>query len=64
MTVDAEKDFVAIGQLAANIGKPVRAIEQAAEQLQLNPALRLNRVPFFNGAQVARLTAELSKGSK
>jgi hypothetical protein len=59
MTVASEKDFVSIGQLAAHAQKPVRDIEQAAEDLQLQPALRLNSVPYFSGDQVERLTKHL-----
>jgi len=64
MVIDAERDFVAIGQLASRIGKPVRDIERAATELNLHPAMRVNFVPFFDGRQVERLTKALNKGSK
>jgi hypothetical protein len=61
MVISAEKDFVAIGVLAGEMHHSVRSIEQAAERLGLAPAMRLNRVPHFDGAQVETLRAELSK---
>lgn len=60
MTVDAKRDYVAIGQLASSIGRPVRAIEQAAESLNLSPAMRVNRVPFFDGEQAEKITAVIN----
>ena len=60
MTTAAGKDFVSIGQLAAHLQKPVRKIEQAATALKMQPALRLNQVPYFNGRQVERLTDAIS----
>ena len=64
MTVDAEKDFVAIGQLASRLREPVRRIEQAADRLKLQPSLRLNHVPYYDGPAVERLTEELTKRSE
>jgi hypothetical protein len=61
MTTAADRDFISVGQLAAHVQKPVRRIEAAAEQLRLKPAMRLNGVPYFDGAQVERLTAKLQE---
>ncbi len=55
----AERDFVSIGQLAAHLQQPVRAIERAAERLGIVPAMRLNLVAHFDANQVQQLTAEL-----
>jgi hypothetical protein len=63
-TVQATHDFYSIGQLAAHLQKPVRAIEHAATQLKLAPAMRLNGIPHFDGEQVQQLTEQLSKGKK
>jgi hypothetical protein len=63
-TVEATHDFYSIGQLAAHLQKPVRAIEGAAIELAITPAMRLNGIPHFDGEQVARLSARLSEGSK
>jgi hypothetical protein len=57
MTVDAKHDFTAIGQLAGRLRVIVRAIEQAAAELGIEPALRLNLVLHFDGDQVERLAA-------
>ena len=59
MTVAAEQDYISIGQLAAHVQRPVRKIEQAASELKIRPALRLNGVPYFNAQQVERLTETL-----
>jgi hypothetical protein len=59
MTVAADKDFVSIGQFAAHVQRPVRKIEQAAISLKIQPALRINGVPYFNGRQVEELTETL-----
>lgn len=64
MVIDAERDFVAIGQLASQIGRPVLEIERAAAALNLSPAMRVNRVPFFDGKQVQALTEAINKGAK
>ena len=65
MTTAADKDLLSIGRLAADTQKPVRRIEQAANELRIKPAMRLNGVPYFNGRQVERLTAALgTQGSK
>jgi hypothetical protein len=62
--VTASKDFVSVGQLAAHVQRPVRRIEQAATELGITPAMRLNGVNYFDGRQVERLTEAVSKGSK
>ena len=65
MTTTIERDFTSVGQLAAHVQKPVRRIEAAATELGLQPALRLNGVPYFDGAQVEQLTeAVANKGAK
>lgn len=60
-TIEATRDFVSIGQLACRIQRSVRAIEQAAERLNIVPSLRLNNVPHFDGQQVEQLTAHFAK---
>lgn len=60
----ATKDFSSIGQLAAHTQTPVRKIEQAATALHLQPAMRLNSIPYFDGEQVAKLTAHLQRTPK
>lgn len=55
MTVTSTKDFTSIGVLAAHLQRPVRRIEQAVESLRIEPALRLNGVVHFDGAQVERI---------
>jgi hypothetical protein len=65
MTTTAERDFLSIGQLAAQLQRPVRKIELAATELQIQPSLRLNHVPYFDAAAVERLTEAIStQGSK
>ena len=65
MTInDATKDFVSIGCLAGQLQRPVRAIEQAAKALQIDPALRLNGVAHFDGGQVERLAEALRTKQK
>ena len=64
MTTTADRDYLSIGQLAAHLQRPVRAIEQTAATLKIRPAMRLNQIPYFNGRQVEKLTAEISKGNK
>ena len=61
MTIDQDRDFISIGQLAAHLQQSVRAIERAANKLGLKPALRLNMIPHFSGDQVEKLTKELRK---
>lgn len=61
MTVASEKDYQSIGQLASTLRVTVRAIERAADQLGISPALRLNLIPHFDGEQVARLTDHLRR---
>ncbi len=55
MTIAAEKDFVSIGQLAANLQRSVRRIELAATALELEPAMRINGVVHFDAEQVERI---------
>jgi hypothetical protein len=62
MAIAAEHDFVSIGQLASRVQRPVRAIEAAADKLQIQPAMRLNGVSYFDGRQVDRITEQLRKG--
>ena len=62
-TVQATHDYTSIGQLAALLQKPVRAIERAAAELELQPAIRLNHVPYFHGEQVELLTGHFKHGS-
>ena len=61
--VEATHDFYSIGQLAAHLQKPVRAIERAVTELQIEPAMRLNGIPHFNGPQVDAITATMSQQS-
>jgi len=60
MTVDADRDLVAIGVLAARLQRSVRAIEAAAIELNIMPALRINFVPHFNGGQCELLTQRMA----
>lgn len=59
--IEATRDFISIGQLAAHLQRSVRQIERAAADLDILPALRLNMVPHFDGEQVKRLTDELRR---
>lgn len=61
--VESKQDFFSIGQLAAHLQASVRQIEAAAERAGLQPALRLNMVPHWNGDQVEILRAQLNKGA-
>ena len=60
-TVEATRDFVAIGQLACRIQQSVRAIEQAADELGIEPAVRINLVVHFDGRQVEQITEHLRR---
>jgi len=62
--VEATRDFYAIGQLAAHLQRSVRQIERAAAALGLLPSMRLNGVPYYDGAQVEQLTAELRRDDR
>lgn len=62
-TVEANRDYISIGQLAAQLQRSVRSIEQAAEKLNITPAMRLNLVPHFDADQVEAIRAELNKGA-
>ena len=61
MVTSAEKDLLSIGRLAADTQRPVRRIEQAANELGIRPAMRLNGIPYFNGRQVERLTEAMNR---
>ena len=63
-TVSADRDLLSIGMLASHVQRPVRSIEQAATALRMEPAMKINGVPYFDGRQVEQLTAAISKGSK
>ena len=63
MTVDADRDLVAIGVLAARLQRSVRAIEAAAIELNIMPALRINFVPHYDGTQVERLTERMAEAA-
>lgn len=63
MTVAPEKDFVAIGQLAAHLQQSVRAIEEAVSVLGLTPAMRLNGVLHFDAGQVELIRQFLGQSS-
>ena len=60
MTVESEKDLVAIGVLAARLQKSVRTIEAAVIALNMMPAMRLNYVPHFDGEQVEQIMRRLA----
>jgi predicted XRE-type DNA-binding protein len=64
MTTSAERDFVSVGRLAADVQKPVRDIERAAETLKIRAALRLNKISYYNAAQVSRLTKHLNRNGQ
>ncbi len=57
MTTAANRDFVSIGALAAQLQRSVRVIEQAATAVALQPAMRINGIPHFDGEQCEMLTA-------
>ena len=57
--VKAARDFFSIGQLAAHFQISVRAIEKAAGELGIVPAMRINLVSHFDGQQVEALRAHL-----
>ena len=63
MTIDATKDLGAIGRLAARLGVSVDDVLAAVERLGLKPAMRVDRVVFFDRDQVDLLTRELRKGT-
>jgi hypothetical protein len=59
-TTNATHDYVSIGQLAAHTQRSVRSIEQAASELDITPAMRLNFVPHFDGEQIERISSHLA----
>ena len=64
MVVSAERELTSIGILASHTQRPVRAVEQAATELQIQPALKINGTIYFDGAQVERLTVALNQEQK
>jgi hypothetical protein len=60
-TVSADRDFVSIGQVAAQAGRTVRRVEQAATELGMKPAMRVDGRPYFDGRQVEQLSAKLNR---
>jgi hypothetical protein len=64
MTTTAERDYLSIGQLAAHVQRSVRKIEQAATALHIEPAMKLNGVPYFDGRQVEQLTEQLNSTTR
>lgn len=61
MTVDSHKDLTAVGRLAGRLGCDVDALLAAAERLNLEPALRVDRVVYFDRQQAALLAKHLSQ---
>lgn len=65
MTVSAERELLSIGMLASHVRHPVRAIEQAATKLHIEPAMKINGVVYFDASQCEQLTDAINaKGSK
>ncbi len=64
MSTTAEREYTSIGILATHVGRPVRAIEQAAAELRLQPAMVINGVAYFAAPQVAQLTVALNRGQQ
>jgi hypothetical protein len=56
MTVSAERDLLSIGMLASHVQRSVRAIEQAATALNLEPAMKINGTTYWDATQVEKLT--------
>lgn len=57
--ISPERDLVSIGCLAAQLQQSVRAIERATIDLSIMPAMRINSVPHFDGAQVEQIRTKL-----
>jgi len=64
MTVAPTKDFVSIGTLASHARVTVRALERAADELQLSPSCRINYIPHFDGEQCEALVQHLNNKGK
>lgn len=60
MTVAPTKDFVSIGTLASHARVTVRAIERAADELNIPPACRINFVPHYDGEQCEVLVRHIN----
>jgi DNA-binding transcriptional MerR regulator len=55
--IDAKRDFESIGQVAMLLGVSVDDVETLAERLNVAPAMRINRLRYFDREQVERLRA-------
>jgi hypothetical protein len=67
MTVDPTKDLTAVGRLAGRLGCDVDTVMETAERLEITPAMRVDRVVFFDRAAAERIAEHLAnttKGSK
>lgn len=64
-TVSADRDLLSIGMLASHVQRSVKAIEQAAAAIQIEPAMKLNGIAYWDANQVEQITEAIStQGSK
>ena len=61
---DATRDLTSIGCLSGQLQTPPRRIEQTAAELQITPALRINAVPHYDGAQVERIASAIREQNR
>jgi hypothetical protein len=64
ITIDPAKDLTAVGRLASQFNLDVDALLELAERLEIEPAMRIDRVVFFDRAQVTRIRAEILTSKK
>jgi hypothetical protein len=62
LAIEATRDLTAVGRLAGRLGVDVDTLLSLAERLEITPAMRVDRVVFFDREQAARLSAELKQG--
>src|SRR5262245_36057609 len=57
--IDASKDFWALGQLCQQLQVSLHVLERVALLHDIQPAMRLNGVPYFDGNAAGELQAAL-----
>jgi hypothetical protein len=59
ITIDPATDLTAVGRLASQFSLDVDTLLELAERLEINPAMRVDRVVFYDRDQVTRIRAEI-----
>ena len=59
--IDPTKDLTGAGRLAGRIGVDFAALLELAEQLHIEPALRVDRIPFFDRIQSEQLSQHFAR---